>query len=151
MRILNILFADNDKDDCMLFKDAIQDLSISAEILNVYDGVQLLYELNNATILPYILFLDLNMPRKNGFECLIEIKQLKKYDQLPVIIFSTSYEQNMVNLLYKNGANYYVRKPAAFSELKKVIQEVVSLTLKGNISLLVNENFVHREKLTNNS
>ncbi len=129
MRILKILFADNDKDDCMLFKDAVQELSVSAEILNVYDGEQLMYALNNATILPDILFLDLNMPRKNGFECLIEIKLLSKYDQLPIIIFSTSYEQNMVNLLYKNGASYYIRKPAEFSELKKVIHEVVKLTI----------------------
>jgi DNA-binding response OmpR family regulator len=122
---------------------------LPAEIFNVHDGEQLMYELNNASTLPDILFLDLNMPRKNGLECLLEIKLLNKYDLLPIIIFSTSYEQSMVNLLYKNGANYYVRKPAEFSELKSVIQEVISLTIKGNISQPAKENFVLRGQLRN--
>ena len=92
--------------------------------------------------LPQVLFLDLNMPRKNGFECLTEIKSSEKLKELPVIIFSTSFEQDVVNLLYKKGGHYYIRKPAEFSQLKKVILEALTLIAQGNISQPPREDFV---------
>jgi DNA-binding NarL/FixJ family response regulator len=77
--------------------------------------------------LPHVLFLDLNIPRKNGLECLSEIKLNKKLKHLFIIIFSTSSEQDIVNVLYKNGAHHYIRKPAEFSQLKKVILKALTL------------------------
>ena len=92
--------------------------------------------------LPNILFLDLNMPRKNGFECLSEIKLSEKLKLLPVIVFSTSFEQEVVNMLYQNGAQYFIRKPSEFSQFKKIIQQSLTLVAQGDISQPTKENFV---------
>lgn len=127
---LSILLADDDTDDCIFFKEAVEELQLPTQLSTLHDGEQLMEHLNNKTnALPDVLFLDLNMPRKNGFECLSEIKGNQKLKQLPVIIFSTSFEQEVVNLLYKNGAQYFIRKPSEFSQFKKIIHQTIT-TLK---------------------
>ena len=141
---LSILLADDDADDCIFFKEAVEELFLSTQLLTMPDGEQLMQYLNHETNkLPDILFLDLNMPRKNGFECLSEIKLNPKLKQLPVIVFSTSFEQEVVNLLYKNGAQYFIRKPSEFSQFKKIIHQAIStLITPQNIPLQTRENFV---------
>ena len=143
LKQLNILLADDDTDDCVFFKNALKDLVIPTSLIAVHDGEQLMHLLINETLeLPHILFLDLNMPRKNGFECLTEIKLNKKLKQLPVIVFSTSFEQEMVNMLYKNGAQFFIRKPSEFLQFKKIIQQALTLVVQGDISQPNSENFV---------
>lgn len=125
---LNILLADDDIDDCLFFKEALEALPVITKLKVVYDGDELMnYLTDNKAQLPHVLFLDINMPRKNGFECLIEIKQHKNLSAMPVVIFSTSYEQEVVNLLYKNGAQYFIRKPPEFRQFKKIIFHVLTL------------------------
>jgi CheY-like chemotaxis protein len=143
LKQLNILLADDDTDDCIFFKEALGELLLSTHLTTVNDGEQLMQLLTNETnVLPHVLFLDLNMPRKNGFECLMEIKLSKKLKQLPVIVFSTSFEQEVVNQLYKNGAQYFIRKPSEFSQFKNIIQLSLALMTKENISQPTRENFV---------
>jgi CheY-like chemotaxis protein len=143
LKQLNILLADDDSDDCIFFKAALGELLLSTHLTTVNDGEQLMQLLTNETnVLPHVLFLDLNMPRKNGFECLMEIKLSKKLKQLPVILFSTSFEQEVVNQLYKNGAQYFIRKPSEFSQFKNIIQLSLALMTKENISQPTRENFV---------
>ena len=140
-----LLLADDDKDDCLFFKDAIDELPLTADLTTVHDGEQLMQLLSEEAVQPpppHVLFLDINMPRKNGFECLAEIKSNEKLKQLPIIIFSTSFEQDVVNLLYKNGAHHYIRKPAEFSQLKKVIYQALILATDENITQPAKENFV---------
>ena len=140
---INILLADDDTDDCFFFKEAIEELTVSTNLTAVHDGEQLMQLLTDETKeLPHILFLDLNMPRKNGFECLAEIKQNKKLGDLPVVIFSTSFEQEVVNLLYDNGAQYFIRKPSEFSQYKKIIHQTLALILQENNLPPTKENFV---------
>lgn len=140
---LNILLADDDFDDCIFFKEALGELIISTELTTVHDGEQLMQLLTNEkNELPHVLFLDLNMPRKTGFECLAEIKQNSKLKELPVVIFSTSFEQEVVNLLHKNGAQYFIRKPPVFLEFKEIILHALLLILDESISHSTKENFV---------
>jgi len=140
---LNILLADDDTDDCIFFKQALHELILPTSLTAVHDGEQLMQFLTDETNeLPHILFLDLNMPRKNGFECLSEIKLSEKLKQLPVIVFSTSFEQEVVNMLYQNGAQYFIRKPSEFSQFKKIIQQSLTLVAQGDISQPTKENFV---------
>ncbi len=150
LKQLNILLADDDTDDCIFFRNAVQELLPSTNFIDVHDGEQLMYLLTDETKpLPHVLFLDLNMPRKNGFECLSEIKLNEKFKKLPVIMFSTSFEQEVVNQLYQNGAHYFIRKPSEFSQFKKIVQHTLSIIAKElsddknvNISQPPRENFV---------
>jgi CheY-like chemotaxis protein len=144
LKPLSILLADDDMDDCIFFKEAVEELPVTTHLTAVNDGEQLMQLLTNDTYkLPDVLFLDLNMPRKNGFECLSEIKGNPKLKQLPVIIFSTSFEQEVVNLLYKNGAQYFIRKPSEFSQFKKIIhQTFITLIIPQNILQPAREDFV---------
>ncbi len=153
---LNILLADDDKDDRLFFKMALDASSIPTKLVSVADGEILMnYLSDNISLLPDVLFLDLNMPRKNGFECLTEIKNNKKLHKLPVIIFSTSFEQEVVNQLYQNGARYFIRKPAEFSQLKIIIEQTVELLTKTHTSHPTREDFVltitsdHKTQITN--
>lgn len=124
--MVHLLLADDDTDDCLFFQEALEELTIATNLTTVNDGVQLMEFLNRAASLPDALFLDLNMPRKSGFECLTELKKSKSFKEIPVIIFSTSLDQEVVNMLYNNGAHYYIRKPGDFNILKKVIEEATS-------------------------
>ena len=139
---LYLLLADDDTDDCIFFKDALEELFVSAKLITVNDGVQLMQLLSKNEVLPDVLYLDLNMPRKNGFDCLAEIKKDEKLKELPVIIFSTSFYKEVASLLQKGGALYYIQKPAAFSNLKTVIQKSLELIVENNKQYPVKENFV---------
>ena len=140
---LNLFLYDDDKDDCLFFQDALGELPLSAQLTTVHNGEQLMQLLTERIgELPQCLFLDLNMPRKNGFECLSEIKLDENLKSIPVIIFSTSFELDVVNLLYKKGGQYYIRKPAEFSQLKKIIHEALILIAQGNNSQPPREDFV---------
>src|SRR5688572_16072019 len=110
-QIRHILLADDDEDDRFLFQEALSEMSLHTRLVTALDGEQLMNQLGEDR-LPDVLFLDLNMPRKDGFQCLLEIKQNEKLKQLPVIIFSTSFHPDAVNKLYENGAQYYIRKPS---------------------------------------
>jgi len=140
---LNILLADDDKDDRLFFKMALDALFTPTVLETVVDGEKLMeYLADSQKKLPDVLFLDLNMPRKNGFECLTEIRQDKALIELPVIVFSTSYEQEVVNQLFINGAKYFIRKPAEFFQLKKIIEKTVGLILDKDVPMPCRENFV---------
>lgn len=129
----NLLLADDDEDDCDFFKEALDEISIETSLTMVHDGVQLMdYLKANESKLPDVVFLDLNMPRKNGLECLAEIKDDEKLKELPIIIFSTSLDSEIVNNLYKNGASFYIRKPGDFSKLKKVIENALTNASENN-------------------
>ncbi|RUT69296.1 response regulator [Flavobacterium cupreum] len=140
----NLLLADDDEDDCAFFKEALEELLLPVSLVTVNDGVQLMDFLadKSAENLPDLLFLDLNMPRKNGFECLTEIKKIERLQNLAVIIFSTSLDMNIVDNVYEKGALYYIRKPGDFSKLKKVIGNALAITAESNFKQPVKEHFI---------
>lgn len=136
---LNILLADDDHDDRLFFKQALEELNTSAKLTTVDDGEELMDYLNNVgeeNILPIpdILFLDINMPRKNGIECLAEIKRNEKLKTLPVVMFSTSNSWDTINLLFKSGSNVYIHKPSDFSQLKQVIHHALPIATENQFS-----------------
>jgi CheY-like chemotaxis protein len=122
---LNVLLADDDTDDRYFFDKVLQSLPIRTQLVTVNDGEDLMgYLSENSEKLPDVLFLDLNMPKKNGSECLIEIKHNEKLRHLPVIIYSTHKHEKDADLLYRQGAHYYIRKTDMI-ELTKVLQHVL--------------------------
>lgn len=140
---INILLADDDTDDCLFFKEALEELPVSTHLTTVHDGEQLMCWLNKTKdVLPHVLFLDMNMPRKRGVECLAEIRLDEKLKQLPVVIFSTSFDKDLVDQMYDSGANYYLRKPNDFSKLKKIIHHALTLMDNKDFSQSKKENFI---------
>ena len=132
LTILHIILADDDIDDRFFFDKALKEIPIPNRLTTVNDGEQLMnYLIENHTDLPDVLFLDLSMPRKTGFECLTEIKENAKLKDLPVIMISTSfprdnkYEQNIINMLYTIGALDYIRKPGDYQILKQIIKDAL--------------------------
>lgn len=138
MITLHIILADDDIDDRFFFEKALKEIPVPNRLTMVRDGEELMNYLHaNTDQLPDVLFLDLSMPRKTGFECLSEIKEDKKLKNLPVIMLSTSfprdnkYEQNIINMLYTIGALDYIRKPGDYQKLKEVIHAaLIKATLK---------------------
>lgn len=140
---INILLADDDQSDCILFKDALEELPLSACLTIVHNGEQLIEELTRkGKKLPDILFLDLNMPRKNGFASLGEIKRNTGLQGLPVVIISTSNELETSKKVFRDAAHYYICKPVDFLHLKKVIYEALILITQKNAPLPLEENFM---------
>jgi len=128
----NILLADDDADDRFLFEKALKEIPIATHLTTVSNGEELMdYLFKNSTDLPDVLFLDLSMPRKTGYECLIEIKENKKLEAIPIIVFTTSIPSNigaevdLSNTMMKFGAQDYVRKPIDFDQLKHVIHQAL--------------------------
>ena len=127
----------------MLFKDALEELPIATRLTIVHNGEQVVEELNRKGMkLPDVLFLDLNMPRKNGFAALGEIKRHPELEKLPVIIISTSSELDSIKKVFRDAAHYYICKPVDFSQLKRVIYEALTLITKKNSPLPLEENFM---------
>lgn len=122
-----IVLADDDDDDVLNFRDALKQLLGTNSLVVVKNGDELIRYLGEARTLPTTIFLDLNMPRKNGFECLREIRSNTGYNNINVIIFSTSQQQDVMDSLYYNGAQYYIRKPASFQELKSILHLALTI------------------------
>lgn len=142
-RSLNIYLADDDQADCLLFKEAVEELPVNVTLTIVHNGEQLLDLLSQeGNLLPDVLFLDLNMPRKNGFAALGQIKRNEKLLDLPVIVYSTANDPARIKMVFRDAAHYYIRKPAKFSELKEVIYKALTLIADGNASLPKEENFL---------
>ncbi len=140
---LNIILAEDDEDDRFFFKEAIDKVKIKTDLTMVNDGVELMEYLNNSENgKPHVVFLDLNMPRKGGIECLEEIRSNKEYNDMTIAIYSTSASDNDIEETFVKGANIYIRKPNDFKVLQKVISEVLSINWQYHTSGLNKEHFV---------
>ena len=144
MKPLNILLADDDMDDCNFFKNALAALHIKTQLTTVNDGEQLMNYLSEQDAdLPDVLFLDLNMPRKNGFECLTAMKEHVVLRNLPVVVLSTLSAKDKIDKIFKIGGHVYVHKPSDFGQLKQVIQNALPIALehifsKGPLKYILN-------------
>lgn len=140
---LTILLAEDDDTDRLLFDDVLSELPVSANLITVGNGEELIDWLtNDDNKLPDVLFLDLNMPRKNGFAALGQIKRDPRLEELPVFIFSTANDEEMIKQVYKDAAHYFIRKPNKFKELKSLIYKALKLISDNNMSLPIKENFL---------
>lgn len=140
---LHILLADDDENDRLIFTEAFAELEIKSVVDTVKDGMKLMERLRDRTIpLPDLLFLDLNMPRKDGLECLKEIRSDKKLKGISIAIYSTSGNKKDLEETFLNGANIYVIKPSSFSKLKTVLGKTVMTAFQYQDEKLKRENFL---------
>ena len=138
---LHLLLADDDIDDCDFFKDAIEEISDVCELTILNNGVELMKFLKDNPP-PSVIFMDLNMPKKSGMECVAEIKASETLSHIPIIIYSTSLDHSVVHSLYELGAEHYIQKPAEFASIKRVVKKVVSLYGTSTLPPRSRENFI---------
>jgi CheY-like chemotaxis protein len=145
---LTILMADDDLDDCDLARDALLAARVVNPLRFVADGQELIDYLRREgeysdpavdAPRPGIIMLDLNMPKKNGREALAEIKSDADLRQIPVIVLTTSRDEQDVLVTYDLGANSYITKPVTFAGLVEVMRawghywcEIVDLPPNGD-------------------
>ncbi|MEP0749001.1 response regulator [Trichocoleus sp. Lan] len=146
-KLITILMADDDEDDRLLAKDALEECRLANDLHFVVDGEDLmdyLYHRGKYTQLrksprPGLILLDLNMPKKDGREALQEIKADPELRPIPVVVLTTSKAEEDIYRSYGLGANSYIAKPVTFESLVSVMKalgkywfEIVELPLKEN-------------------
>ena len=140
---IQILLADDDEDDRLFFKEAFEEIKIKTQVRFVNDGVELMDHLTvNSNHLPHILFLDLNMPRKNGIECLLEIKRMNQLQNIAIAIYSTSSSEQDIEETFVQGANVYIKKPSDFASLKRILEDVIKVNWQYQTSGLNRANYL---------
>ncbi|UZO81123.1 response regulator [Aquimarina sp. ERC-38] len=141
--VLKIVLVDDDEDDRLLFQDAIEEVDIQTQLLMFSNGEEFMdYLLLTGQPMPHLVFLDLNMPIKNGIQCLEEIRNTPRLKDLSVAIYSTSSSDTDVEKTFIKGANIYINKPNDFAKLKKAIAKVLKLNWQYHTSNLNRENFL---------
>jgi len=124
---LYVLLADDDLDDCLFFKDALEEINAEIVVSFEHDGSKLMYFLTQPqNRLPNIIFIDINMPIKNGIECLKEIRANKRFNGLILVIYSTSDSEHDIHEAFVHGANIYIKKPNNFLDLKASLANAIS-------------------------
>mgnify|MGYP003671589081 CR=1 FL=1 len=122
-----IFLADDDIDDCVLFEDALSEICAKSKLIIAKNGIELIHLLESIEDpIPDVIFLDLNMPKKNGFECLAEIRENSGWKHIPIVIFSTSCTDDMLQKVYQCGANFFIKKPGSFPILKQSIEQILT-------------------------
>lgn len=140
---VNVLLAEDDYGDRMLFQESLSELPVSVDLNTVANGVELINWLSaNEKNLPDALFLDLKMPRKNGLAALAEIKLNPGFQDLPVFIITTAKNEEMIKRAYMDAAHYCIQKPIIFWELKSLIYKSIKLIAEEDLSLPDRDNFV---------
>lgn len=144
---IKVLLADDDVDDQELFEEALDHTSVPTELTTADNGQELMDHLHDTSIPnPDIIFLDINMPIKNGKECLEEIKSDDDLKDIPCVVYSTSNSEDDINDTYKTGANLYVTKPNSFSKMVSVLKQIFTLRWHKIFTKPDKKDFVMSEK-----
>ena len=127
MEEIFILIAEDDADDRFLLQSAFEENGFFDRLHFVENGLELIEYLSAVVSsdelnqLPHFILLDLNMPKKDGREVLKEIKQNPQLSKIPVIVFSTTNNEQEMRRCYELGANSYITKPNSFESLIKTV------------------------------
>ena len=128
-----LLIVDDNKEESFLLQEAIKDTKINFDMKFLEDGQQVIdyfYDKDHVSVkpnLPDLIILDLNLPKKHGFEVLEQLKSDKSiYKSIPVIIFSSSEAPSDIRRCYELHCNAYISKPINFDEMVSIVQNISS-------------------------
>lgn len=125
MRPFEILLIEDSEADVDLVREALENLNVSSRLSNVSDGDEAMRYLKRLDVSrPDLILLDLNLPRKDGRECLKEIRNDPELKMIPVVILTTSGQEQDVIRSYQLSANSYVVKPRELSHFFDVIRRI---------------------------
>jgi len=140
---INILLADDDEDDREFFADIIHLVNGPVQLTCTSSGSELIKKLKELSgNLPDLLFLDLNMPGKDGRECLCEMKSIDSLRNLQIIICSTSSSPDDIDYAYEKGADLYLVKPTSFSTYFERLKSVLDLFAEKKLPVRDRQKFV---------
>lgn len=120
----DILLAEDDNDDVLIFDLALAQLKIPYLLRTVDNGEKLFVVLKER--IPHILFLDIHMPCKDGVSCIVEIRKNREYDNLPIIVYTSDVSKKTVEDTYRNGANLFLEKAETVNKLTNKLQHIFS-------------------------
>jgi CheY-like chemotaxis protein len=124
-----VLLAEDDDDDYLIFSLAVDELtSVKVTLKRAENGDILMKLLDEKN--PDLLFLDLQMPCKDGRQCIREIRANRKFDSLPVIVYSSMSDLESIEFCYREGSNLYAKKPASLSDLKGILEKIFAMDWK---------------------
>ena len=124
----NVMIAEDDDDDFFIFSVAISETAFTVILRRAEDG-ELLMKLLQEQI-PDVLFLDLLMPCKDGRQCLLEIRSDRRYDSLPIIVYTALEDLETVEYCYRQGSNLFTIKPNSIEDLKEALNRILSIDWK---------------------
>lgn len=127
-----ILLVEDNPDDVLLTKEALKDNNILNEIIIANDGVEALdflfgrgkYENRDLSINPQLILLDLKLPKVDGLEVLKEVKSSERTKTIPVVILTSSKEEQDLIKSYSLGVNSYIRKPVDFEQFSQSVKQL---------------------------
>jgi CheY-like chemotaxis protein len=144
---VKITLADHDKVDIENFQEAIEKAHVNADVTIVDNGQELMDNLQDATQPnPDIIFLDMDMPLKDGKECLKEMQNDEGLKDIPTVIYSASNSEKDIDDAFKSGANLYLPKPVFFRNLVRLIKKIFMINWKQTLLNPLRENFLLSEE-----
>lgn len=135
-----IFYTDDDAEDREFFREVTESIGNGLELITLDNGQNLLDVLHNPPPKPHMIFLDINMPGLTGFDVLRELRT-GKFQHLPVIMFTTSNDESVIEKSREMGANYFIAKSGHFPSLKKSIEH--ALTIDWSTFKTTSANFVY--------
>jgi CheY-like chemotaxis protein len=126
----NAVIAEDNDEDFNFFSGAIDKISVKVVLTRAEDGEILIKLLEDIEINPDVLFLDLLLPMKDGRECLKLIRRNKKFDFMPIIIYSNPKEYESIEFCYRESANLFIFKPGTTDELVVMLERIFALEWK---------------------
>ena len=143
MNKLKILLVDDDEDDRQFFADALDSLDMKTELAQLTNGEECLEHMEaHKEDCPNLLFLDLNMPIMNGFQCLEQIRKDEAFKDVIIAIYSTSSAEKDIEDTFNKGANIYITKPSSFKDLKNSLRQVIKTNWTYHMNDFSKENFL---------
>jgi len=129
---IEFLLVDDDSDDSDLIFEVLNEIDLTVKYTYAMDGPEALDILERGYI-PSIIFLDINMPGMNGWQCLSKLKANKRFKDIPVLMYSTSSYPHEIEKAFQLGALAFFTKPNHYSLLKKNIQDVLNALNNGTL------------------
>jgi CheY-like chemotaxis protein len=129
---LVVLLIDDDQDDQLFFQMAIDELEINVECSFASDGIKGLAMLNDSAFHPDFIFLDINMPRMNGFTCLEKIKNINRLNDVPIYLYSTSADNDLSERCLKLGAAGLIKKEINLSDICEKLLNIFESKIASN-------------------
>src|SRR5688572_26664191 len=122
-----LLLADDDRDDYEVFREALEQTKYDTKLFRAENGAAVFdYLKNTANPRPDVIFLDLNMPVMSGWQCLARLKNIKEYESIPVIMYTTSSHFRDVEIASDLNAHGLITKPSNPKILTSVLKRILS-------------------------